>query len=88
MISGLVRFFGDELDYDVPRGGYHIWVKLPQQFRDNEFGEMAIRHGVVIVPGSIYGADPGFVRLTYASSPEAEIEEGIRRLHDASRDAT
>ncbi|AEJ41716.1 probable transcriptional regulator [Sulfobacillus acidophilus TPY] len=85
MIAGLVGFFGDELDYDVPRGGYHIWVKLPQQFRDKEFVEMAIRHGVVIVPGSIYGADPGFVRLTYASSPEAEIEEGIRRLYHAFR---
>ncbi|WP_040289223.1 PLP-dependent aminotransferase family protein [Alicyclobacillus hesperidum] len=83
MVGVLVGYFGDELDFDVPRGGYHIWVKRQQPFRDQELVETAIRNGVVVVPGSIYGAEPGFVRLTYASSPEVEIEEGIRRLHDA-----
>jgi len=81
MVDNLVRYFGGKWDFEVPRGGYHIWVKPQQQFRDKELVETAIRNGVVVVPGSIFGADPGYIRLTYASSLEVEIEEGIRRLH-------
>jgi DNA-binding transcriptional MocR family regulator len=38
---------------------------------------------VLVQPGIIYGADPGYVRLTYASIDETAITEGIRRLRSA-----
>lgn len=83
MVDALKRRCGDELEFTIPAGGYHIWARLNQPFRDKELIEAVIRHGVVIVPGSVYGAEPGYVRLTYASSPEQEIEDGVRRLRDA-----
>lgn len=86
MVDALKKHCGNELEFSIPQGSYHIWAKLKPLLRDKELVEAAIRHGVVIVPGSVYGAEPGYVRLTYASSPEADIEEGIRRLRDAVHD--
>ena len=87
MVGALKRIFDNELNFTVSHGSYHIWAKLKQPLRDKELVEAAIRHGVVVVPGSAYGAEPGYVRLTYASSREVEIEEGIRRLHEALSEA-
>ncbi|GMA49953.1 hypothetical protein GCM10025857_13100 [Alicyclobacillus contaminans] len=86
MVDCLHRYFGDDLTFTIPQGSYHIWGKMKHPVRDRDLAERAIRSGVVIAPGSVYGAGPGYVRLTYASSPEADIEEGIRRLHRAWKD--
>lgn len=83
MVNSLKRIFNGDLEFAVPQGSYHIWAKLKEPFRDKELVEAAIRHGVVVVPGAVYGSEPGRIRLTYASSQEVEIEEGIRRLHTA-----
>jgi GntR family transcriptional regulator, regulator for abcA and norABC len=83
MVHSLKGIFNDELEFTVPQGSYHIWAMLKEPLRDKELVESAIRHGVVVAPGLVYGAEPGYVRLTYASSSKTEIEEGIRRLHTA-----
>ncbi|MDQ0188876.1 PLP-dependent aminotransferase family protein [Alicyclobacillus cycloheptanicus] len=83
MVRSLSQIFDGELEFAVPQGSYHIWAKLNKPLREQELAEATIRHGVVVVPGSVYGAEPGYVRLTYASSPENDIEEGIRRLYRA-----
>lgn len=87
MVAAIRRHFGDRLQFSIPQGSYHIWAKLKQPMRDKELIETGIRHGVVVVPGSVYGADRGYVRLTYTSSLEAEIEEGVRRLYEALKQA-
>lgn len=83
MVNALTQHFGGELAFTVPQGGYHIWAKIQPFIRDTELVETSVRHGVVVSPGSVYGAEPGCVRLTYASSLETEIAEGVRRLHAA-----
>lgn len=80
MVDALNRHLGHELAFSIPQGSYHIWGKLKSAVRDKELMESGIRYGVVVVPGSVYGAEPGYVRLTYASSRKEEIEEGIERL--------
>lgn len=87
MVNAITEYFGDTLIYTVPQGSYHIWAKLPNLIRDQNLVELAIRQGVVVVPGAVFGAKNGYVRLTYASSPEKEIKEGIRRLHHTLKQA-
>jgi GntR family transcriptional regulator of abcA and norABC len=81
MIDALHGYFGKEIAFSIPQGSYHIWGRLKRSVSDKDLVEAAILHGVVVVPGTVYGAEPGHVRLTYASSSESEIEEGVRRLH-------
>lgn len=56
MVDSMNEYFGENLEFTVPQGSYHFWVKLKQPIRDKELVESAIRHGVVVVPGSVYGA--------------------------------
>lgn len=80
MQSALNKHLRGELSFAIPQGGYHIWAKFRQPVPDKLLMEAAIAHGVVVVPGAVYGAAPGYVRLTYASCPKRDIEEGIWRL--------
>jgi DNA-binding transcriptional MocR family regulator len=64
-----------------PPGGLSLWALLPLGNAE-EFAEVAMRHGVAIVPGPSLSVDEGNrrgVRLVYAGSEEA-ITEGIQRL--------
>ncbi len=67
-----------------PQGGLSVWATLPHGNAD-EFAEIALRHGVAVVPGPSLSVDEGnrrALRLVF-SRPEPEIEEGMRRLAQA-----
>jgi DNA-binding transcriptional MocR family regulator len=72
----------------VPRGGLHVWVRLPDGSDDVALTARAAAAGVVVSPGRPwFAAEPpaAFLRLTYAGAPPAELAEGVRRLAAASR---
>ncbi len=70
-----------------PRGGYHLWLRLPEGTNENDVVAAALRAGVAVTPGSPYfvAEAPGpRLRLSYVSTPgTGQIEEGIHRLHQA-----
>jgi DNA-binding transcriptional MocR family regulator len=71
--------------WDAPRGGLCLWVRLPVGSNATEFAQVALRHGVSIVPGNVASPDGGFadhLRLPFGQEP-AVLEEGIRRLAEA-----
>ncbi|MFD0713415.1 PLP-dependent aminotransferase family protein [Paenibacillus sp. GCM10027626] len=78
-LSGLI-------EYAVPQGGLHLWVKLLPDIPDNKLFEEAVKKGVIFVPGSVYGSDASFVRFTYGRAKAEEIQEGIAKFADALRE--
>jgi DNA-binding transcriptional MocR family regulator len=67
--------------WDQPLGGLCLWVRLPRG-TGAEFAQVALRHGVSVVPGPVASPDGGFaeyLRLPFGHLPSA-LEEGIRRL--------
>jgi DNA-binding transcriptional MocR family regulator len=67
----------------VPRGGLHLWVRLPDGVDDVALTARAAAAGVVVSPGRPwFPAEPpgAFLRLTYAGAAPAELAEGVRRL--------
>lgn len=80
----LVRLLAAQLpdwDVNVPAGGLSVWVHLPRGNAE-EYAEVALRHGVAIVPGPALSVDEGnrqALRVVFARPPEM-IEEGVRRL--------
>jgi DNA-binding transcriptional MocR family regulator len=73
-----------EWSFTPPAGGLSLWVRLPRGNAD-EFAQVALRHGVSIVPGSLASPDGGFsdhLRLPFVLDREP-MEEGIRRLERA-----
>lgn len=70
-----------EWAWDPPLGGMSIWVRLPRGNAE-EFAPIAQRHGVAILPGSLFSPSNGFseyVRLPFCLEPR-EIRDGVRRL--------
>ncbi|MCZ8520692.1 MULTISPECIES: aminotransferase-like domain-containing protein [Paenibacillus] len=68
---------------DAQAGGFYLWLQLARPVPDRELVEAGIREGVLFYPGSLFGAEPGFFQLTYASVGEAEILLGARRIGQA-----
>ncbi|MBG0828806.1 PLP-dependent aminotransferase family protein [Planomonospora sp. ID67723] len=68
----------------VPRGGLHLWVRLPSGLDEEAAVEATRRAGVLVSPGRIYypAEPPGpRIRLTHTAAIHlAELAEGVRRL--------
>ncbi len=68
-----------------PKGSLYIWARIPEGFTSAELaGRMIDEIGVVVTPGTGYGANgEGFIRLS-VTTPEDRLEEGVRRLREWS----
>ncbi|MBO8190713.1 PLP-dependent aminotransferase family protein [Streptomyces oryzae] len=71
----------------APRGGYHLWLRLPDGTDEGALSAAALRAGVAVAPGRAYfAAEPPapHLRLTFApAAAEGDIVEGVRRLRTA-----
>lgn len=87
LIATLARLAPEVHVTHVPRGGFHVWVRLPDHVDDLEVAELAEKLGVLVYAGRLYfPAEPTgpFLRLSYSAVPDAELaEEGVRLLHQA-----
>ena len=67
----------------VPRGGLHLWMRLPDHTDDTAVAAAATNAGVVVFPGRPwYAAEPPapHLRLTYAAAAPSRMDEAVRRL--------
>jgi DNA-binding transcriptional MocR family regulator len=65
----------------VPRGGFSLWVRLPDGLDDVAIAAAAEREGVIVSPGRPWfpAEAPGqFLRLTFAAAAPDELERGAR----------
>lgn len=85
LISALRQELPDLVSFSIPQGGLHLWCKIIPEVSDNKLFEEAIRHGVIFVPGSVYGSDSGYVRFTFARPKADEIVPGIAKFATALR---
>jgi LL-diaminopimelate aminotransferase len=79
LACGLLRDVG--MPVEPPRGGMYLWVRVPTDETSEQLAErLLVDGGVVVTPGSAYGAaGEGFVRLAL-TVPEARIAEGVARI--------
>jgi DNA-binding transcriptional MocR family regulator len=64
-----------------PDGGFVLWVRLPRGDAD-EFSQVALRHGVAVVPGSVASPDHTmreYLRIPFVGEPEF-LTEGVHRM--------
>ena len=80
-LGSLLRAALPEWAFERPAGGLLLWVRLPRG-DGAEFAHLALRRGVVVVPGSVAipeGAPSCYLRIPFGLEPEV-AQEGVRRL--------
>jgi DNA-binding transcriptional MocR family regulator len=87
MLTALAREVPALSPAHVPRGGYHLWLRLPDGTDETALAGAALRAGVAVAPGRLYFAAESaarHLRLSFApAAAEADIAEGVRRLRTA-----
>ncbi|MER7334678.1 MULTISPECIES: PLP-dependent aminotransferase family protein [unclassified Micromonospora] len=86
LLAALRRHLPPLAPQAVPRGGLHLWARLPDGTDDVALAAAAAGEGVVVFPGRPwYAAEPPapHLRLTYAASPPDLMDEAVRRLSRA-----
>ncbi len=82
--AALREHFGPLVDFQEPRGGMYLWVKLPSGIDSRDMVQTALEEGVAYNPGPDWSADPdaaaNYIRLCFALPSENEIREGIEKL--------
>ena len=90
MAEAIRKYFPEEVIWKEPRGGFYIWMKLPEKLNIMDVLKASIEKGAVFVIGKTFdpeGNDNSHFRLAFSHTPEDKIEKGILILGDALKDA-
>ncbi|GIQ69477.1 PLP-dependent aminotransferase family protein [Xylanibacillus composti] len=85
IIEAMQREWKELVSFAVPRGGLHLWCKIKPEIQESKLLEESIKQGVVFVPGTVYGSDSGYIRMTFARTRSDEIGPGIAAFARALR---
>lgn len=78
-----LRLHLPEVVYQVPQGGFFLWLRLPENIKTVELRPGAKSLGVDFRQGNLFsstGAAQNYIRLCFAHYDEMHIEQGILRL--------
>jgi len=82
MLETMDISFPEEAEWNDPKGGLFLWVKMPGHVNTTEMLMEAVNNGVAYIPGSNFFAKPvhNYIRLNYSFPSDADIVEGIQIL--------
>lgn len=89
LMEALNEQFGTAAEFDNPKGGIFLWVKLPDSVDSLKLYPSALAAGVAINPGPEWSTDGAHgksrMRLCFASPSKDEIRQGIAALAEVCR---
>jgi 2-aminoadipate transaminase len=89
LMEALNEQFGTSAEFEDPRGGIFLWVKLPDNVDTLKLYQAALAAGVAINPGPEWSTDKAYagsrLRLCFASPSHQEIRDGVAVLADVCR---
>src|SRR6202047_2373159 len=89
LMEALNEQFGTAAEFEDPKGGIFLWVKLPDNVDTLKLYQAALAAGVAINPGPEWSTDKAYagsrMRLCFASPSHDQIREGVARLAEVCR---
>jgi len=89
LMEALNEQFGTTAEFEEPKGGIFLWVKLPDHVDTLKLYQAALAAGVSINPGPEWSTDKAYagcrLRLCFASPTHQQIREGITVLAEVCR---
>ena len=90
MVAAIKRELPDAT-FEVPEGGYYVWLTLPEDVDGDRLAVAAIEAGVTVLPGSKFFANrdvpypKNHLRIAYSHATRDEVVDGIHRFATAYR---
>jgi 2-aminoadipate transaminase len=89
LMEALNEQFGTVAEFEEPKGGIFLWVKLPDHVDTLKLYHAALAAGVSINPGPEWSTNKAWsgsrLRLCFASPSHQQIREGVAVLADVCR---
>jgi 2-aminoadipate transaminase len=89
LMETLNEQFGTAAEFDAPKGGIFLWVKLPNSVDTLKLFQSALEAGVAINPGPEWSTDrargQNRMRLCFANPSKEDIRQGITTLAQVCR---
>ena len=89
LMEALNEQFGTAAEFEDPKGGIFLWVKLPDNVDTLKLYQAALAAGVAINPGPEWSTDKAHagsrLRLCFASPSHHEIRQGVAMLAEVCR---
>jgi len=89
LMDALNEQFGTAAEFDDPKGGIFLWVKLPDEVDTLKLFAPALAAGVAINPGPEWATDKAYgksrTRLCFANASHEAIRAGIATLAEVCR---
>jgi DNA-binding transcriptional MocR family regulator len=82
-MEAVARFFPPGTRSTRPKGGYFLWLELPDGVNALDIHRHALSHGISVAPGPIFSAHRGFtncLRLNYGHIWDARTEAALATL--------
>jgi 2-aminoadipate transaminase len=89
LMEALNEQFGTSAEFEDPKGGIFLWVKLPDNVDTLKLYQAALAAGVAINPGPEWSTNKAYagsrLRLCFASPSHEQIRQGIAILAEVCR---
>ena len=82
MLESMKASFPEEAEWNDPKGGLFLWVKMPEHVNTTELLTESVNRGAAYIPGSNFfaGSVHNYIRLNYSLPSEVDIVDGIQIL--------
>jgi 2-aminoadipate transaminase len=89
LMEALAEQFGTAAEFDDPKGGIFLWVKLPDAVDTQKLAQAALASGIAFNPGPEWSTDKDYgrsrLRLCFAHPSHAAIRQGVAALAEVCR---
>jgi 2-aminoadipate transaminase len=89
LMETLNEQFGTAAEFEDPKGGIFLWIKLPDNVDTMKLYQAALKEGVAINPGNEWSTDKAHsssrLRICFASPTHEQIREGVAILAEVCR---
>lgn len=88
MVAELREKFGTEIEFEIPKGGFFVWIKFPKGVNTGHFVQDAYTRGLSFISGTqFYIEQDGerFARLSFSYCNHEQIKKGVAIFADTYR---
>lgn len=89
MVQAVHKYCTDIATWDIPNGGFFIWLKVVPNIPMKKLFSEALSKGILLNPGRIYEEESDqYIRLSYGYASPEQMTNGIKLLSELIRKLT